>query len=593
MRRLLLIGLALSGFLTGTSSGQHLTLRIDAGIVVRQVNPRLYGINTARWDESLFPGPTNEMLLTCDRDAITKIRASGVSVLKYPGGNDADSYVWNSPANNASEMDTDEYIALCRESGAEPFITVNFNEPPELAAAWVRYCNRERGYNVKLWEVGDEQWGWWAKGHLSPEEYAKKYIAFVRSMKSVDPTISVATNVSLGPHPEHWTVRVLRAAGEYVDMLTVTFFPQQWGAENDDSLFASTATFREQLQQLRHEVRRVVGEAKADSILFVNVGYNSVNHSPGPQTLRIVNALWVADMIGTMAEIGVDIGCYWALHNYYPPRGGDYGYLSSDGTNTPRYNYFVFPMFANHFGETVVQAGSNDPSVSIYGATSGKRLTIILINKGNAARSAGIHIENFKAGGRAGVWILDEARKNEQLPDVPVQPDSLSLLLPPYSLQALEILEADSLLPPQNLARIATATASSYSLVGPNFGPSSAIDGTWYTRWNSAAWTKSDGMENQWFQLSWRALQRLARVRIIWGESPAREYTIEVSDDGAEWSVLHAVASGRGGTEEFEFDHVSARYLRMNATRGTGGRSTISAYSIRELEVYDSPDPAQ
>jgi F5/8 type C domain len=577
-----------------TASAQHVAVQIDAGRVVRPVNPWLYGINTARWDESLFPGPTNEMLLTCDRDAIAKIKTSGVTVLKYPGGNDADSYVWNSPVNNASEMDTDEYIALCRETGAEPFITINFNEPPGLAAAWVNYCNTERGYNVKLWEVGDEQWGWWAKGHLPPEEYAKKYLAFVRSMKAVDPTIKVATNVSLGPHPENWTERVLRAAGEDIDMLTVTFFPQQWGKENDDSLLASTATFRAQFLQLRREVERVAGEAKADSILFVNVGYNSVNHSPGPQTLLIVNALWVADMIGTMAEVGVDIGCYWALHNYYPPRKGDYGYLSSDRTNTPWYNYFVFPMYANHFGGTVVQSGSDDPDVSVYAATSGKRLSVFLINRDSAnAKNVGVQVRNFNSRDRARVWILDETHRYEQLPDIPVQGNAIAVMLPPYSLQAVDLIGADSVIPPPNIARTATATASSHSVIGPTFGPSSAIDGRWYTRWNSAAWTKSDGKEAQWFQLGWPTPRRFTRVRILWGESHAEEYALEVSDDGTEWRELRNVPRGSGGVEEFEFDPVTARYLRMNGRRGTGGRSTISAYSIREMEVYDTLDTAQ
>ncbi|MCU0411486.1 MAG: hypothetical protein MUF82_03000, partial [Bacteroidetes bacterium] len=230
---------------------QPVRISVDASAVVGDINPLLFGINTARWDESLFPGPSTEMLLSSDRDAIAKIKASGITMLKYPGGNDADHYIWNSPANNASEMDTDEYLALCRETGAEPFITVNFNEPPELAADWVRYCNVTRGFGVKLWEVGDEQWGSWAKGHSSPEEYARKFSRFARAMKAVDPSIKIATNValagssaSLGGASEGWTARVLRAASDDIDMLTITFYPQQWGEEDDDVLLSSVDTYR-------------------------------------------------------------------------------------------------------------------------------------------------------------------------------------------------------------------------------------------------------------------------------------------------------------------------------------------------------------
>jgi hypothetical protein len=424
---LFLLGVAVCG-----ADAQPVRVEVDGGRVIRPVNPLLYGLNTARWDESLFPGPPDEMLLTCDRDAITKVQRSGITMLKYPGGNDADSYIWNSPGNNAGEMDTDEYLALCRAVGAEPFITINFNQPPALAAEWVFYCNRVRGNSVKFWEVGDEQWGWWAKGHTTPEEYAAKYSSFVKAMKAVDPTIKVATNVPLGPHPEQWTERVLRAAGHDIDMVTVTFYPQQWGKENDDTLLASVALYREHFLELRHDVERVLGKNRADEILYVNVGYNSVNHSPGPQTLQVVNALWVADMLGTMATIGTDVACYWALHNFFPPRGGDYGYLSSDGDNTPRYNYFVFPMFARHFGRELVAATSSDPSVSVYAARAGKMLALFAINKNrHAAKELDIAVRNFNAGIRAHAWILDETRRNEPLPDVPVSAAGASLSIPP------------------------------------------------------------------------------------------------------------------------------------------------------------------
>jgi alpha-L-arabinofuranosidase len=302
MPRKVIVTLAASVlFMFCSSSAQQIKIEIDGGKTVRPINPWLYGINTARWDESLFPGPTDEMLRTADRDAIEKIKASGVTLLKYPGGNDADQYVWNSSANNATEMNTDEYIALCREVGAEPFITVNFNESPDLAAEWVRYCNIVKGYNVKLWEVGDEQWGTWARGHAPPEEYAKKYINFVKAMRAVDPSIKVATNVPLGLHPENWAERVLKAAGEYVDMLTYTFFPQPSGKENDDTLMTTVGKFRTLVTKLREDVERAVGPQKASSMYFINVGYNSASHSPGPQTLQMINAIWTADMLGCMA----------------------------------------------------------------------------------------------------------------------------------------------------------------------------------------------------------------------------------------------------------------------------------------------------
>ncbi len=586
MVRRIVATLAFSLLLVFSSSlAQQAKIEIDGGKIVRPINPWLYGINTARWDESLFPGPTEEMVRTADRDAIEKIKASGITLLKYPGGNDADQYIWNSSANNATEMNTDEYIALCREVGAEPFITVNFNESPDLAAEWVRYCNIVKGYNVKLWEVGDEQWGTWARGHAPPEEYAKKYISFVKAMRAVDPSLKVATNVPLGPHPENWAERVLKAAGDYVDMLTYTFFPQQSGKENDDTLLTTVGKFRALVTKLHEDVERAVGTQKAASILFINVGYNSVSHSPGPQTLQMINAVWTADMLGTMAELGTDIACFWALHNFYPPRGGDYGYISSEGSNTPRYSYYVFPMFSQHLKGNLIATSSSDASVSAYASRFGKMLSLILINKDKRRqRSLEVDLKNFVPHAPAKAWILDEKRKYNQLSDFSQVSERFPIKVPPYSVMAIELIERDSVIPPINIARQATATASSYSTIGPHFKPTSAIDGKPYTRWNSAAWTKSNGQEAQWFQLAWPKLRNIGFVRICWGETYGSDYKLLSSADGKKWETLHEVTNGKGGVEEMAVGQIKARYLKIDGSRGTKG---ISAYSIREIEVYE------
>lgn len=583
-KRIAITLLCISTELVQLAFAQETSVIVDAGKIIGRVSPWLYGINTARWDESLFPGRTDDLLLSADRDAIAKIRASGITLLKYPGGNDADHYVWNSPSNNSTEMDTDEYLALCRAVGAEPFITVNFNEPPELAAAWVRYCNITKGYNVKLWEVGDEQWGTWARGHVPPEEYARKYVKFVDAMRAVDPTIKVATNVPLGPHPENWTQRVLMAAPDHVDMLTFTYFPQQWGKENDDTLLATVAKYRQLYQQLRRDVEEAVGPARASTLLYVNVGYNSVNHSPGPQTLRMLNALWTADMLGAMAEMGTDIACFWALHNFYPPRGGDFGYLSSEGKNTPRSSYHVFPLFHRHIGGWMCNVTNTNPELSVYASREGKKLSLVLINKSKyRPTSASVSLRDFtpQSGGR--MWLLDERRKIEPVADKKHIASSFQISVPPVAILALELISQDSVVPPQNLARSAAATASSYSTIGPHFGPSSAIDGIPDTRWNSAAWTKSNGDERQWFQLSWKSVQRIARVNIAWGESPAVEYTIKTSTDGKNWKTLRSISNGTGGNEVHVVEPTSVRLLRIDGSRGTKG---ISAYSIREIGVF-------
>lgn len=98
-------------------------------------------------------------------DVIELLRAIKPGCLRYPGGCYAEFYEWQegllpvdqrSPIYNTDldflfrdtdgtdthEVGIDEFIALCREIGCEPAITVRLSEnTPENAAALVEYCN--------------------------------------------------------------------------------------------------------------------------------------------------------------------------------------------------------------------------------------------------------------------------------------------------------------------------------------------------------------------------------------------------------------------------------------------------------------------
>jgi hypothetical protein len=75
----------------------------------------------------------------------------------------------------------------------------------------------------------------------------------------------------------------------------------------------------------------------------------------------------------------------------------------------------------------------------------------------------------------------------------------------------------------------------------------------------------------------------MKRVRVRWGETHAVSYALKISNDGKDWHTLREVPNGTGATEELEFPPVKARFLRIVGKKGTKG---ISAYSIREIEVF-------
>ena len=199
---------------------------------------------------SLLPGDAVDGVRA---DVLEKVKALAPAFLRWPGGNVAQDYRWqwgigprderpawvNPSWNNEIEpadFGTDEFIRFARRVGAEPSITVNVEgrgATVEEAAAWVEYCNgpatspfgkmrarhgHPEPYRVKYWEIGNEIWGDWVRGHSDAATYARNLTRYVARMRAVDPSIQV---IAVGDNDMAWNRSVLTLAGERVDYLAV------------------------------------------------------------------------------------------------------------------------------------------------------------------------------------------------------------------------------------------------------------------------------------------------------------------------------------------------------------------------------------
>jgi hypothetical protein len=130
--------------------------------------------------------------------------------------------------------------------------------------------------------------------------------------------------------------------------------------------------------------------------------WNSVDFKPGPQTLSIVNGLFVADYLGRLARHNIDEADYWDIQNNVTEQGGDYGYLSRtgspDGDNVPRSSYYAFKLASESLRGRLVECKSGDDQTSCYLTVNpaGKK-TLLFINKYPAtAVMAVLKIPGFK-----------------------------------------------------------------------------------------------------------------------------------------------------------------------------------------------------
>ncbi|HEX7317198.1 MAG TPA: alpha-L-arabinofuranosidase C-terminal domain-containing protein [Pyrinomonadaceae bacterium] len=211
--------------------------------------------------------------------------------IRWPGGNVAQDYRWlwgvgprdarftwvnlswkNEP--EPSDFGTDEFIAFSRAVNAEPTITVNVEgrgATVEEAAAWVEYCNgaattkhgamraangHPEPYRVKYWEVGNEIWGDWVRGHSDAATYARNLRKYARAMRAVDPSIKL---IAVGDNDMRWNRTVLSEAGREIDYLAIHHYYGR-GQEGGDpsNLLARPLHFERFYAQVAQALKELV-----------------------------------------------------------------------------------------------------------------------------------------------------------------------------------------------------------------------------------------------------------------------------------------------------------------------------------------------
>ena len=186
--------------------------------------------------------------------------------LRWPGGCFADGYHWRDgigplsrrprtynywqnqmPAGTytveSNHFGTHEFIRLCREVGAEPYLAANMGSgSPQEFHDWITYCNAPAGalsladeraangdkdpFRVRYWGVGNESWG--CGGTMLPHEYVPLYYKFTSQIPAYERPYLVA----VGPRGHSadmdlgWTTALFQAMGRRrpPDGLSVHFY---------------------------------------------------------------------------------------------------------------------------------------------------------------------------------------------------------------------------------------------------------------------------------------------------------------------------------------------------------------------------------
>jgi alpha-L-arabinofuranosidase len=230
-----------------------ITIKTDAPVIA--YNRMIFGGFLEHFDRQIYGGVYDPGSPLADKkgfrkDVIAALNELKVPVIRWPGGCYASGYHWESGVGkNRKPTDdmawgviekntfgTDEYVELCKRLHCTPYICTNAgNGTTAEMKNWVEYCNgeegeyaqkrRENGYkkpqNVKIWSIGNENYGEWEIGNRPIEQWAPLVLEGAKAMKSADPNIQLtAAAVST----KEWMLPLLKMAGDYLDYISIHWY---------------------------------------------------------------------------------------------------------------------------------------------------------------------------------------------------------------------------------------------------------------------------------------------------------------------------------------------------------------------------------
>ncbi|MFT4094183.1 MAG: hypothetical protein QM640_11135 [Niabella sp.] len=448
-------------FLKAQSQAVKITVQADQPM--HQVNPGFWGTNFLYWiddDASLDRGTL-----------VSRIKEGGIRLLRYPGGTVADNFHWKSSTldnvnmfpyeSGTAETDFDEFMEVCRQTGAEPMCVLNTESwavrndiagGAHEAAEWLRYC-KKKGYPVRYWEIGNETY--WHPV-LSAREYAALVRVYADSMKSVDADVILGINghwdtqfvgtkerVKKGALPRvleyRRNINSREDAKRYDDFLKsntiqpITEGSEKWweilAAECADKIDMIIVHWYFSPQQLDNvygrltKLRRLLERKLPGKKFLYNMSeYNVTTRTPE-------SYMHLTEMMGTMLKAGIDISALWPMRmKYKKPTYLDYK------THQPSILYQVVQQLSRHFTGDVVNTESAD-IIPVFAAHNKEETTTVLSGrKIKSATSVALKVQGSgKSRQHCKLWRIsgeefDYKIREEQ---VPVQQEMARFSLEP------------------------------------------------------------------------------------------------------------------------------------------------------------------
>ncbi len=369
-------------YMLGVQVGATPTIRVHADQSAGTASPMIYGQNVvaarASIEQTGWVSETNKAsgywdpVHNCPFPlALDTLKRLKCRVIRYPGGCRSHCYDFRQSIGSLQDrpewkFGLDEFMRLCKESNAEPLITLpdyllSPQELPKHHAEMVEYLNspakpeypqamkratngHPEPYGVKYFEIGNETYH---PNHVlgddkrfyTIEQYCDFAHESIKAIRKVDPTVKIGVVLNtcgLDDTPDEWNLGIYKRLASEADFLVYHIYGPKLGGcspENAESnISVYSAVLRQRLNNARRFMRTYTGCELPIAVTEFNIG--SIQNKPYVWRFSYAAGLDMCEVMMEMRRPEHNV----LMANYWQTVGGYFGSIHINPQGKGSYN---------------------------------------------------------------------------------------------------------------------------------------------------------------------------------------------------------------------------------------------------------------
>lgn len=354
-------------------------------------------------------------------------------LLRYPGGAETSYFHWQYPgcpgykdlwnpthgvtpeavAGITENMDTDEFISICNQLGAEPMLGINIlsgvvNNKIEAslqeAKDWVNYC-KSKGYKVKYWYLDNEVDHNTSYTQITIEAYATIINRFSKELKAIDPEMKLIVSL-VGNATQEKFHTLISLAGKSFDIIDLHFYYgwdvaewNKWIAQRPMVDIDVNMSYTKEINSLSSYIK----DSENPNIELVSLEWNIAPTKAGKLS-DYQQALMQTEMFQQFLQSDLKMACIWPL--IWQVEEGTFPSIFNQEDHSPTPLHQILKLYSEALGNKQVFSISSDLRIIPQCIIGNEKSWVCAINKSKYEIPVKIEIKEGKQYSNAKVYVV-------------------------------------------------------------------------------------------------------------------------------------------------------------------------------------------